>query len=129
MSKISYEFFDGACEISDAELGGEGLTLCFPEGTEGFVGISGRKHKLYNSEVSLPLSDIENGRHSPTLTVPGAQILLPDIEKRDRLITLPEKTDSVRRLSLRIARLSCRVCELEKQLANLESYVRGTTCF
>ena len=129
MNRISYEFFDSSCEISEAVLEGGDITFSFPEGTHGYFCLSNKKYRLTSNELTLPLSLIENGIYTPRLIIPEAELVLPPFEKRDRLITLPEKEGTARKLSLRLARISCRVRELDKKLTDLENYVRGTTCF
>ena len=129
MNRISYEFFDSSCEINEAVLEGGDITFSFPEGTHGYFCLGNKKYRLISNELTLPLSLIENGIYTPRLIIPEAELVLPPLEKRDRLITLPEKEGTARKLSLRLARISCRVRELDKKLTDLENYVRGTTCF
>lgn len=128
MSKIRYEFFDSVCEIAEAQLDGGDLTLSFPEGTNGYLCLGNKKYRLSSPEITLPLALIENGVYTPRLLTSNAEIRLPPIEKRDRLISLPREEGDARKLSLRIARISCRVRELDQKLTELENYVRGTTC-
>ena len=129
MSRIRYDIFGAECEIAEARAEGEGLTLEFPKGTRGYFCIGGKKYRLSSPELTIPLSLIDNGLYHPSLITSDAEIKLPPIEKRDRLITLPVDEDAVRSVSLRLARLCRRVDELNKQLDELEAYVRGATCF
>lgn len=129
MSRIRYEFFGSAFEISEVTLDGGDITFIFPEGTRGYFCLGSKKYRLSSNELTIPLSLIENGSYTPRLIIPEAELTLPPIEKRDRLVSLPEEEGAARRLSLKLARISQRVRELDKKLSELENYVRGTTCF
>lgn len=129
MSKICYEFIDSRCEITETSFDGGDITFSFPKETSGYLCLGKKKYRLTSGEVKLPISVIEDGLHQPRLIISNAELTLPPLEKHDKLITLPEEEGSAHRLSLRIARISCRVHELDKKLAELENYVRGSTCF
>ena len=129
MSKICYGFFDSSCEITDTEFDGGDLTVILPKSIEGFLCIGKRKHRIDCGKVTLPLSQIDNGKHTPHLITAEAELILPAFQKDDKLITLPEDEGYGHKLSLRLARICCRVNEIEKKLSELEKFVRGTTCF
>lgn len=129
MSRISYILLDSSYEIMDMILDGGDVSFYFPDGTEGYLCIGSKKHRLASSEITIPLSSIENGINTSRLITADGEFPLPVFKKDDRLISFPEEENAGRKVSLKLARICCRLREIEKKLSELENFVRGTTCF
>ena len=129
MTKISYEIFGNTGEIAFVKRDGGDICFSFVGIDEGYFCISDKKRKISKGEVVFSSSEIQNGAHLPRIITENGHILLPLLEKQDGNISFPAKDEAHHALSLKIARQNKRLSELEKKLYELDSFVRGSTCF
>ncbi len=129
MSKISYEIFGNTGELSGYSRDGGDITFTFvgAEGTH--FSLSGHSYEVTDCRVSIPKEKIKDGIHIPRLHTKKGQVILPLIEFDGNKISFPQSEDISHSLSLRLARLTAKITALEKELSELNSYVRGSSCF
>ena len=128
MSRIKYEFFGEDAEISALSESGDGrLTLCFPEGTDGYISIDDTVVKITNSTALVDLKYVDDGEFRPILVAERCRISLPPLKKAGKTVSAcAPDSDYIRSLSLRERRLEKRVCELADEIHRLRTSVYGS---
>ena len=128
MSRITYELFDGAAEISSFESDAStALVFDFGDDLEGLVSIDGVVSRVSGGRCCFDIRLIDQGERQPLLILKERVVRLPAIVKSSSRIRLAVCTDEyTREVSLRERRLSMRVDALERELKTIQSKITRT---
>lgn len=129
MSRIRMELFGGEVEVKELLCDSKDtMVFEFSPSCDGFVQIGEIAARLEDGVCSFDSRIIENGTYTPELYTGGERILLPDISKFGKLISVNDCTVSyVRAASQRERALEERVKLLESTVTELYEKIYGST--